>query len=91
MIARWILDIQEKSLRLSEALFLLYSVLRIFCLRLQAIRLIGIRASSLVGKGKQLGLFDPGVERAQRLDRAINRIRSKYGLSSIKSGGTKPL
>lgn len=56
----------------------------------KAIRLIGIRASSLVGKGKQLGLFDPGVERAQRLDRAINRIRSKYGLSSIKRGETRP-
>jgi DNA polymerase-4 len=53
----------------------------------KAIRLIGIRASSLVGKGKQLGMFDPEVERAERLDKAVNQIQRKYGLSSIMRGG----
>lgn len=53
----------------------------------KAIRLIGIRASSLVGKGKQLGMFDPEVERAERLDKAVNQIQRKYGLTSIMRGG----
>lgn len=56
----------------------------------KAIRLIGIRASSLVGKEKQLSMFDPGVERAERLDKAINQIRSKYGSASIQRGGAIP-
>jgi len=50
------------------------------------IRLIGIRISSLVGEGKQLPMFDSGTEKPERLDKAIDKIRSKYGSTAIKTG-----
>jgi DNA polymerase-4 len=54
----------------------------------KAIRLIGIKASTLVGKERQLSMFDPRGERAEHLDKAIDQIKTKYGLTSIKRGGT---
>jgi DNA polymerase-4 len=50
------------------------------------IRLIGIRISSLVGKEKQLPMFDSGIEKPERLDKAIDKIRKKYGSIAIKTG-----
>jgi len=50
------------------------------------IRLIGIRISSLVGEEKQLSMFDPGTEKPEHLDKAIDRIRKKYGSKAIKTG-----
>ena len=50
------------------------------------IRLIGIRISSLVGEEKQLPMFDSGTEKSEHLDKAIDRIRRKYGSSAIKTG-----
>ncbi len=50
------------------------------------IRLIGIRISSLVGEEKQLPIFDSGTEKPERLDKAIDKIRSKYGSTAIKTG-----
>jgi DNA polymerase-4 len=50
------------------------------------IRLIGIRISSLVGEGKQLSLFDSGIEKPEHLDKAIDKIRRKYGSTAIKTG-----
>jgi DNA polymerase-4 len=50
------------------------------------IRLIGIRISSLVGEEKQLPMFDSGTEKPERLDKAIDKIRSKYGPTAIKTG-----
>ena len=50
------------------------------------IRLIGIRISSLVGEEKQLPMFDSGTEKPERLDKAIDKIRSKYGSTAIKTG-----
>jgi len=50
------------------------------------IRLIGIRISSLVGEGKQLPMFDSGTEKPEHLDKAIDKIRSKYGSTAIKTG-----
>jgi DNA polymerase-4 len=50
------------------------------------IRLIGIRISSLVGEEKQLSMFDSGTEKPERLDKAIDKIRSKYGSTAIKTG-----
>jgi DNA polymerase-4 len=50
------------------------------------IRLIGIRISSLVGDEKQLPLFDSGTEKPEHLDKAIDKIRSKYGSTAIKTG-----
>jgi DNA polymerase-4 len=50
------------------------------------VRLIGIRISSLVGKEKQLPMFDSGIEKPERLDKAIDKIRKKYGSTAIKTG-----
>lgn len=50
------------------------------------IRLIGIRISSLVGEEKQLQMFDSGTGKPERLDKAIDKIRSKYGPTAIKTG-----
>ena len=50
------------------------------------IRLIGIRISSLVGEGKQLPMFDSGIEKPEHLDKAIDKIRRKYGSTAIKTG-----
>jgi len=50
------------------------------------VRLIGIRISSLVGEGKQLPMFDSGTEKPEHLDKAIDKIRRKYGSTAIKTG-----
>jgi DNA polymerase-4 len=50
------------------------------------IRLIGIRISSLIGEGKQLPMFNSGMEKAEHLDKAIDKIRRKYGPMAIKTG-----
>jgi DNA polymerase-4 len=50
------------------------------------IRLIGIRVSSLVGEEKQLPMFDSGTAKPEHLDKAIDKIRSKYGATAIKTG-----
>jgi len=50
------------------------------------VRLIGIRISSLVGNEKQLPMFDSGIEKPERLDEAIDKIRRKYGSTAIKTG-----
>jgi DNA polymerase-4 len=52
------------------------------------IRLIGIRVSSLVGEEKQLPMFDSETEKPERLDKAIDKIRNKYGPTAIKTGET---
>jgi DNA polymerase-4 len=50
------------------------------------VRLIGIRISSLVGEGRQLAMFNSGTEKPRHLDKAIDKIRSKYGSTAIKTG-----
>jgi len=50
------------------------------------IRLIGVRISSLVGEEKQLPMFDSGTGKPEHLDKAIDKIRSKYGSTAIKTG-----
>ena len=50
------------------------------------VRLIGIRISSLVGEEKQLPMFDSGTEKPEHLDKAIDKIRRKYGSTAIKTG-----
>jgi DNA polymerase-4 len=54
--------------------------------REKPIRLIGIRISSLVGEEKQLPMFDSRMEKPEHLDKAIDKIRSKYGPTAIKTG-----
>jgi DNA polymerase-4 len=50
------------------------------------IRLIGIRLSSLVGKEKQLPMFDSKVAKFGHLDQAVDKIRKKYGSPAIRAG-----
>ncbi len=52
------------------------------------VRLIGIRLSNLVECGKQLNLLDSRQQRLGHLDKAIDRIRNKYGFSAIQTGRT---
>jgi len=52
----------------------------------KAIRLIGIKLSSLSGKEKQLYMFDTKIEKWRHLDKAIDQIRRKYGSSSLRKG-----
>jgi len=55
------------------------------------VRLIGVGVSTLVGYGKQLNLLDAGPHRLEHLDKAIDRIRDKYGFTAIQTGRTLPL
>ena len=49
-------------------------------------RLIGIRVSGLVGQDRQLPLFNSPMGKPEHLDKAIDRIRSKYGRAAIRTG-----
>jgi len=57
----------------------------------KAVRLLGVGVSNLVGGGKQLNLFDSTSQRSEHLDRAIDRIRRRYGFGSIQTGSTLAL
>jgi len=52
------------------------------------VRLIGVGVSNLVGYGRQLHLLDSRPQRMAHLDKAIDRIRNKYGFTSIQTGRT---
>ncbi len=52
------------------------------------IRLIGIGVSNLVESGIQLGMLDSSARRLEQLNRAIDRIREKYGFTAIQTGRT---
>jgi DNA polymerase-4 len=54
------------------------------------IRLIGVRVSSLVGEEKQLPMFDSGATRFGHLDQAVDKIRTKYGPTAIRTGDDAP-
>jgi len=54
----------------------------------RAIRLIGIEVSSLVEPGKQLFMLNGTEQRQEKLNRAVDRIRAKYGFSAIQTGRT---
>ena len=57
----------------------------------RAVRLIGIGVSNLVEAGKQLGMLDFSARRQEQLNRAIDRIRNKYGFTAIQTGRTLKL
>lgn len=59
--------------------------------RRELVRLIGVEVSALTTYGRQLRLFEPSSRRLEYLDRAIDRIRKKYGFTSIQTGCTMPL
>jgi len=52
------------------------------------VRLIGLEVSNLTGAEMQLGLFDADTKRLEKLDRAIDRVRDKYGFDAIQTGYT---
>lgn len=54
----------------------------------QAVRLIGIGVSGLGETGRQLDMLDTSVERVDRLNATIDRIRDKYGFRAIQTGTT---
>lgn len=55
------------------------------------VRLIGIGVSRLAEPDGQLNMLDSSVRRLEQLNRAIDRIRQKYGFTAIQSGRTLPL
>jgi DNA polymerase-4 len=55
------------------------------------VRLIGIGVSNLTQPSRQLGMLDGSAERLEQLNRAIDRIRQKYGFTAIQKGRTLPL
>jgi len=54
----------------------------------QAVRLIGIGVSNLAESGRQLVMMDPSAQRLEQLNKAIDRIRNKYGFTAIQTGQT---
>jgi len=55
------------------------------------VRLIGLEVSNLVAGETQLSLFDADVKRLEKVDRAIDYIRDKYGFDAIQTGYTLEL
>ncbi len=54
----------------------------------QKVRLIGIGVSNLTEPGRQLDMLDLSARRMEQLNRAIDRIRKKYGFTAIQTGRT---
>ncbi len=54
----------------------------------QPIRLIGIGVSNLTEPARQLDMLDSSAQRVERLNKAIDRIRKKYGFTAIQTGRT---
>ena len=54
----------------------------------RAVRLIGIGVSNLTEPGKQLSMLNDNEQRMEKLNRAVDRIRTKYGFSAIQTGRT---
>ncbi len=52
------------------------------------VRLIGIGISNLTEPGRQLALLDSSAQRLGQLNKAIDRIRRKYGFTAIQTGRT---
>jgi DNA polymerase-4 len=57
----------------------------------RALRLIGIGVSEMVEAGGQLDMLDSSARRQESLNKAIDRIRKKYGFTAIQTGRTLKL
>lgn len=53
-----------------------------------AVRLLGLEASGLGEPGNQLSMLDDGEQRRRNLEKAIDRIRVRYGFDAIETGRT---
>lgn len=54
----------------------------------QPVRLIGVGVAKFVEPGRQLALLDASTLREERLNKVIDRIRSKYGFTAVQTGRT---
>lgn len=54
----------------------------------QPVRLIGIGVSGLVSGARQINMLDDKAERLALLNRAVDRIRNRYGFDAIQTGRT---
>ena len=52
------------------------------------VRLVGIGVSGMAGDGRQLSMLDASAERREQLNQAIDKMRQRYGFSSIQRGDT---
>jgi DNA polymerase IV len=53
------------------------------------VRLIGIEFGTLTHGGNQIGLFDPESRaKLERLARATDQLRDRFGFASIQLGGS---
>jgi DNA polymerase-4 len=52
------------------------------------LRLIGIGVSNFIEPGQQLSMLNSVEQRLEKLTRAVDRIRTKYGFSAIQTGRT---
>ncbi len=57
----------------------------------QLVRLVGIGVADLVESGQQLDMLDSSTRKLERLDRAVDHVRKKYGFNAIQTGRTLPL
>jgi DNA polymerase-4 len=57
----------------------------------QPVRLVGTGVSELVEAGGQLAMLDISARRQEQLNKAIDRIRQKYGFTAIQTGQTLKL
>ena len=55
------------------------------------VRLIGVEVSNLVSDARQLDMFNQKALRQEKLDKAVDNIRRKYGFDSIQTGSTLAL
>ena len=57
----------------------------------KAVRLVGIGVTGFSESGRQLSLLDDTTLRLEKLDKAVDRIRGKYGFGAIQTGRTMKL
>ena len=83
----------EEAVSTDEAIFIwaLQLLERVLAGTKRRVRLIGVEVSNLSGEGKQLYLLDSQVQQQERLDKAVDRIRKKYGFSVVQTGRTLAL
>jgi DNA polymerase-4 len=56
----------------------------------RAVRLVGVGVTDLGPPIRQLNLFDQSWQRDEKLLEAVDKIRKKYGSSSLRRGGSRP-
>ena len=54
----------------------------------QPVRLVGIGVSNLIEPSRQLDMLGASVQRQEQLNKAVDRIRNKYGFTAVQTGRT---